>query len=247
VLPSAFAFDSSSGLFNWTPTFYDSGEYIVTFNVTDGELWDSETITITVINVELFEGYFYAGYGLGLPDDYYDNVTGGGACNVIGGCEGTNPADNAYCESRNNCVYEGVCYPGDGTAVLDIDGLSQHYGICVGFGWWDCDAGGEAGPTPLPGMEVCEMCGFNWVKAGETQVGEYQWSYNGYGCCGDDNQEYLICSQVVPSICSCCNAPNDLVDLNGNCVYTKRPTKEDVILEDEVAPVEPALPARTKR
>lgn len=51
VLPSPFSFNETTGLFIWTPTFYDAGEYNVTFNVTDGELWDEENTTITVIDV----------------------------------------------------------------------------------------------------------------------------------------------------------------------------------------------------
>jgi len=35
----------------WIPTFNDAGDYNVTFNVTDGELVDQETIIITVNNV----------------------------------------------------------------------------------------------------------------------------------------------------------------------------------------------------
>jgi hypothetical protein len=37
--------------FEWTPSFFQAGEYEVTFSVSDGELSDSETITITVDNV----------------------------------------------------------------------------------------------------------------------------------------------------------------------------------------------------
>jgi len=48
------SFDSNTGLFEWTPTFNDSGNYTVTFNVTDGEFWDEETITITVNDVILY-------------------------------------------------------------------------------------------------------------------------------------------------------------------------------------------------
>jgi len=51
VLPSAFSFNSVTGIFNWTPMYYDQGNYQVNFNVTDGVLWDEETITITVDNV----------------------------------------------------------------------------------------------------------------------------------------------------------------------------------------------------
>jgi subtilisin family serine protease len=45
------SFNSATGVFNWTPGYNDAGIYQVTFNVTDGFLWDSETINITVNNV----------------------------------------------------------------------------------------------------------------------------------------------------------------------------------------------------
>src|SRR3989344_323194 len=50
VLPSSFNFDETTGLFCWTPTFNDAGQYEVTFGVTDGTSSDEETITITVID-----------------------------------------------------------------------------------------------------------------------------------------------------------------------------------------------------
>ena len=39
------------GVFDWTPTFLQSGDYDVTFIATDGSLSDSEVVTITVNNV----------------------------------------------------------------------------------------------------------------------------------------------------------------------------------------------------
>lgn len=51
ILPSPFTFDQTTGLFTWTPTFSDAGNYTVTFNVTDGFAFDAETITITVLNL----------------------------------------------------------------------------------------------------------------------------------------------------------------------------------------------------
>ncbi|MBI4181511.1 MAG: hypothetical protein HY520_00895 [Candidatus Aenigmarchaeota archaeon] len=51
VLPSPFSFTPNTGVFSWTPTFDDAGNYAVLFNVTDGQFSDEETITITVINV----------------------------------------------------------------------------------------------------------------------------------------------------------------------------------------------------
>lgn len=52
VLPAGAQFSEGdgSGNFVWTPTFEQSGDYLVTFIVSDGELEDRETITITVIN-----------------------------------------------------------------------------------------------------------------------------------------------------------------------------------------------------
>jgi len=41
----------SAQSFSWTPDYTQAGEYEVGFNVTDGEDWDSETITITVDNI----------------------------------------------------------------------------------------------------------------------------------------------------------------------------------------------------
>ncbi|MBI4020454.1 MAG: VCBS repeat-containing protein, partial [Candidatus Aenigmarchaeota archaeon] len=53
ILPSQFAFNAATGLFEWTPTFNDSGIYSVTFNVSDGQLADNETISITVRDMQI--------------------------------------------------------------------------------------------------------------------------------------------------------------------------------------------------
>lgn len=51
LLPSPFSFSQETGLFTWTPTFNDSGIYMVTFSVNDGFLSDEEVATITIIDV----------------------------------------------------------------------------------------------------------------------------------------------------------------------------------------------------
>lgn len=48
VLRSLFFFNTTSGLFSWTPLFNDSGVYTVAFNVTDWQGSDSESVQITV-------------------------------------------------------------------------------------------------------------------------------------------------------------------------------------------------------
>ncbi|MBI2549170.1 VCBS repeat-containing protein, partial [Candidatus Woesearchaeota archaeon] len=51
VLPENVSFNENSGVLNWTPTFDDSGDYLLLFNVTDGEFSDEEIITLVVENV----------------------------------------------------------------------------------------------------------------------------------------------------------------------------------------------------
>jgi hypothetical protein len=55
VLPSPFFFDEVTGLFEWTPTFNNAGDYFVTFSVSDGYLSDEEIAFISVNDVEILE------------------------------------------------------------------------------------------------------------------------------------------------------------------------------------------------
>ena len=50
-LPSGAGFDPATGSFSWSPAFNQSGSYSVTFTVTDDSDNDSETILITVMDV----------------------------------------------------------------------------------------------------------------------------------------------------------------------------------------------------
>lgn len=49
ALPSGAVFDSNSGLFLWVPTATQNGSYNLIFSVSDGDLTDSEVISIMVI------------------------------------------------------------------------------------------------------------------------------------------------------------------------------------------------------
>ncbi len=57
-LPDGASFNSSSGLFSWTPSYTQSGEYQLKFSVTDGMSESSTTANITVINVKRGIGRF---------------------------------------------------------------------------------------------------------------------------------------------------------------------------------------------
>ncbi len=50
-LPGGATLDGQTGVFNWTPTYDQAGQYPVTFAVSDGNLEDSKTTSITVNNV----------------------------------------------------------------------------------------------------------------------------------------------------------------------------------------------------
>ena len=51
TLPQGAFFDANAKIFTWTPEFDQAGVYGVTFSVSDGELVDSQTISITINNV----------------------------------------------------------------------------------------------------------------------------------------------------------------------------------------------------
>lgn len=51
VLPQGASFDQSTHRFSWTPSYTQSGNYAVTFSVSDGKLTTTQTITIIVANV----------------------------------------------------------------------------------------------------------------------------------------------------------------------------------------------------
>ena len=56
VLPSEFTFNSTTGLFDWTPTYLDQGNYTIFLNVTDGAQWDYAKLFITVLDVRVGGG-----------------------------------------------------------------------------------------------------------------------------------------------------------------------------------------------
>ena len=129
---------------------------------------------------------FTVEYGPGQAHAY-DNVAGGGACNVDY-CYGHQFNTIAYCPGVNYCSWKGDCYKGDASEAIDIDGYGGVFqAACVGYAWWDLDAGSTEGG--LPGIEICELAG-QWAE-GAPEVGEYRWSFDGWGCCGDDEGEFF--------------------------------------------------------
>lgn len=52
-LPAGATLDPTSGAFSWTPTFQQTGNYEITFSVSDGRLTDAERIVVSVGDVPL--------------------------------------------------------------------------------------------------------------------------------------------------------------------------------------------------
>ncbi|MBI4597804.1 MAG: S8 family serine peptidase [Candidatus Omnitrophica bacterium] len=50
VLPTGASLTASAGTFSWTPDFTQAGSYTVTFRVSDGALFDEETMSIFVVD-----------------------------------------------------------------------------------------------------------------------------------------------------------------------------------------------------
>ncbi|WMW21265.1 putative Ig domain-containing protein [Methanolobus mangrovi] len=49
--PSGSEIDESTGIFTWTPTYEQDGRYLIRFVVSDGQLEDTENVTVTVNDV----------------------------------------------------------------------------------------------------------------------------------------------------------------------------------------------------
>lgn len=62
-LPNGASFNSSTGIFSWTPATNQAGQYGVTFSVSDGTASDSETIQISVADVAVNQAPVLASIG----------------------------------------------------------------------------------------------------------------------------------------------------------------------------------------
>ncbi|HUR68933.1 MAG TPA: PKD domain-containing protein [Candidatus Thermoplasmatota archaeon] len=51
-LPQGASLGELTGVFSWTPSYTQANDYTVTFTVSDGEITDSETVTLAIANVD---------------------------------------------------------------------------------------------------------------------------------------------------------------------------------------------------
>ncbi len=57
-LPQGASFNSSTGLFTWTPTYTQGGDYSIRFSVSDGIFEDFQVVTIRIVQVKKGRGRF---------------------------------------------------------------------------------------------------------------------------------------------------------------------------------------------
>ena len=109
------------------------------------------------------------------------------------------PTDDACCNADNDCVFNLMCYA-DGEWEDEMNpGGNDNFSICTDGNWTDLD-----------GAQLdCEAAGLNWVRAGDSVVGEY-WDIENGGtgtgwteCCGDDDYEFYTTSGTLEA---CCNS-----------------------------------------
>ncbi len=111
-LPAGSSFNATNRAFSWTPSSSQSGTYKITFQVSDGSLTDSETITITVnavaqpvklpIRVNAGGGAFTDVYGNAwLPDQPFD-----GSWGFFGGDYSVNRGSIAIGNTADDYIYQ---------------------------------------------------------------------------------------------------------------------------------------------
>jgi len=144
-------------------------------------------------------------------------------------CKGNSEAycvykEKCYPSSRNSNYYEFsgevvVCGCSDSTCNYE-DG--NHVGL-----WYDLDSSQDICEG---GVSICNMkwypeTGFRWIKPGESRAQEENtWEYedNGVECCGDDQDEFVVCEG---DNCICCDSEDDAYD-NGECSGKKQSQEE---------------------
>jgi len=110
---------------------------------------------------------------------------------------------------------------------VDTDDVSSDEEVCILGRWVDPDYSDYAcEEINIPGrvwadpLDNCEGADRGWGYSEScTDYGILfppGVAIDGY-CCGDDDKENYICNKDNPSICACCDDPNDIVDLNGDC------------------------------
>ena len=196
-LVSGVTFNSFTQTFAWTPTYEQSGTYNLTFTVSDAELTDSETITITVTDVCAPDTCSGLGYECGSHSD---------------GCGGT--ISCGTCQTGYTCI-SGQCIEdapipvcGDGTCN-GTETCSTCPGDCGACPVGECDYIINTGESinayssvVQPGETVCIKAGtYNETLSPQNSgtVGDLITfkAYPGEACEGDYMENKNNCQAVL--------------------------------------------------
>lgn len=128
-----------------------------------------------------------------------------------------NPSSYGCCAYESNCLSDHtgglLCY----STGIDYDKDSKKDAYCSNGIWTDCDDSEVA-------CELSNNCGMDnsWVQAAELNLGDYT-TTGEFGCCGDDENEYLVSDGTKMY---CCNNPNDQIE-GGICTDIQPPPPEE--------------------
>ncbi len=145
--PNGASFNTTTRTFTWTPTFQQSGTYNVTFIISDSELTDSETITITVAEVCEPDTCQSLNYECGTVNDGCGGTISCGSCQSGYSCESgeclAEPGPAPYCgdgqcngtESCSSCAQDcGTCPAGQTTRSITQFGITWYFDQNYTFG-----------------------------------------------------------------------------------------------------------------
>ncbi len=199
VLPSSFTFHNDTGLFVWTPRDGEFGNYLVNFNVTDGELWDSEEISIEVNDSFTIAPPDYDSDGdIDQSDFGHFQVCFGSLYDGCGDCDFTNDnyvnlSDFIYFQA---CV-SGPTIPYDPNCLESVpDGFAassrRMFPICINGQREECDENLRYSTSKLCVGEQWSGCRSDRADVnqdGIVDAGDYEyiWGHIGEKHCDDGN------------------------------------------------------------
>jgi VCBS repeat-containing protein len=140
ALPSGATFNGATGAFVWTPSYTQSGSYTVTFTASDGALTNSETITITVNNINRAP--------IATADGFtaYEDVTLTTAAPGVLGNDNDPDGDPIFAQLISGPIHGILTLNSDGSFTYTSE---QDYSGLDGFTYTCTDGNAESSPASV--------------------------------------------------------------------------------------------------
>ncbi|MCP3683697.1 MAG: polysaccharide deacetylase family protein, partial [bacterium] len=156
ILPSSYYFDETTGLFNWTPALEENGTYMITFNVTDGYLVDSDTTSITVKPHITVEKFGESG-SVDVEDFEWHYIPFSRMYGSIPVVIATPASQNSGTSDDNNAFIP---------AIRDITESGFYASLCRDIGTANCDTTTDLETLHWIAFDVDAVASLDWIAAG---------------------------------------------------------------------------------